>query len=162
LHAGAKLGGILLESAQLSSGHFACIIGIGVNCRSHPQTALYPSTDLSDIGTMLGGPDEVLIRLSNAFVKWLEIWDEARNFAAIRAEWLAHAAGLGRPISVVMPAGKRDGIFKTIDAAGRLLLSTEDQVLKVEAGDVFLHPSHVNVLTSVRDGFGHAVSRGDR
>ncbi len=161
LHAGAKLAGILLESTQLSGGHFGCVIGIGVNCCSHPRTALYPSTDLNEIGTMLGARDEVLIRLSDAFVRWLEVWDAGRNFQAIRAEWLSHAAGLGGRISVATPTGPRDGIFETIDATGRLLLATEDKMLTVEAGDVFLIPSPIGALSSVRSHTLDIISRED-
>ncbi len=46
LYDGAKLAGILLESANLPDGRFACVAGIGVNCGSHPQDTPYKATDL--------------------------------------------------------------------------------------------------------------------
>ena len=36
LYGGAKLAGILLESAVLPDGRLACVAGIGVNCGWHP------------------------------------------------------------------------------------------------------------------------------
>jgi len=162
LHAGAKLAGILLESTQLKSGGLACVIGIGVNCNSHPEPALYPATDLAHIGTLLSQRDEVLIRLSAAFVTWLRVWDEGRHFAAIRDEWLTHAAGLGTPISVAAPDGARDGIFETIDSNGRLVLNAGGKTLTLEAGDVFFAPPPIGVLAGVRSGLGDTMSREER
>jgi BirA family biotin operon repressor/biotin-[acetyl-CoA-carboxylase] ligase len=162
LYAGAKLSGILLESTQLQDGGLACVIGIGVNCCSHPDKMLYPTTDLAEIGTLLSQRDDVLIRLSEAFVTWLRIWDEGRNFSAIRSEWLRHAAGLGRPISVAAPAGECNGIFETIDAHGRIVLNADGKMQTLEAGDVFLVPSSIGALAGVRSTFGESISREDR
>ncbi len=47
---GAKLSGLLLEATTTPEGHFACVIGFGVNCASHPQGLAYPTTDLSALG----------------------------------------------------------------------------------------------------------------
>ena len=41
---GAKLAGLLLESATLADGSLACVIGFGVNCMSHPDGLAYPAT----------------------------------------------------------------------------------------------------------------------
>jgi BirA family biotin operon repressor/biotin-[acetyl-CoA-carboxylase] ligase len=159
LHRGAKLAGILLESTQTRGGRLACVIGIGVNCVSHPSATLYPTTDLAEIGTLLGNREDVMLRLSDMLVKWLIVWDEGRNFAAIRSEWLNHACGLGTRISVKTSAGERSGIFETIDAAGRLLLSDDGNMFTVEAGDVFLAASPRGALTGVRGAFAEANAR---
>jgi BirA family biotin operon repressor/biotin-[acetyl-CoA-carboxylase] ligase len=161
LHSGAKLAGILLESTQLKSGGLACVIGIGVNCSSHPATALYPATHLAEIGTLLSQRDDVLIRLSDAFIKWLRVWDGGRNFAVIRSEWLEHAAGLGAPISVAAPAGPCDGVFETIDSNGRLVIKTDAKTQTLEAGDVFFVPPPIGALAGVRSGIGQTFSRED-
>jgi len=162
LHDRAKLAGILLESTQLKGGGLACVIGIGVNCCSHPDGALYPTTDLTQIGTLLSQRDDVLIRLSDAFVTWLRVWDEGRNFAAIRSGWLSHAAGLGAPISVATPAGPRNGVFETIDSNGRLVIKTDAKTQTLEAGDVFFAPPPIGALAAVRSGFDETFSREDR
>jgi BirA family transcriptional regulator, biotin operon repressor / biotin---[acetyl-CoA-carboxylase] ligase len=161
LHAGAKLAGILLESTQLKGGGLACVIGIGVNCSSHPTPALYPATDLAEIGTLLGRREDILLRLSECFLQWLGIWDEGRDFEAIRAEWLNHAGGLGGRISVTAPSGLCEGIFETIDASGRLILNVDGQMLTVEAGDVFLTPAPMGALAGVQSTAA-PVSHEDR
>ncbi len=162
LHAGAKLAGILLESTQLKGGGLACVVGIGVNCCSHPATALYPATDLAEIGTLLSHRDEVFARLSDEFAHWLQVWQEGRNFAAIRAEWLDHAAGLGSRIAVSATTEPCSGVFETIDAIGRLVLNDGGKILTIEAGDVFLNNSPLGPLAGLRSARAEAVSREDR
>jgi BirA family biotin operon repressor/biotin-[acetyl-CoA-carboxylase] ligase len=60
------------------------------------------------------------------------------GFAAIRAEWLDFAAGLDEAIRIDTPAGRLEGIFRTIDGSGRLVLDGPDGTKYVEAGDVWL------------------------
>ena len=135
---GAKLSGMLLEGANLPQAGFACVIGIGVNCRNHPTTTPYRATDLAEIGTTLAEPREVFDRLAASLARWLAIWDEGRGFAQIRVEWLKRAAGVGREIAAATPTQRLTGVFETIDAQGRLLLATSTGRVAVEAGDVFV------------------------
>ena len=48
---GAKLAGILLESALLPGSGYALAIGIGVNVVAHPDGLPYPATSLSALGS---------------------------------------------------------------------------------------------------------------
>ncbi|GAC1328794.1 MAG: biotin--[acetyl-CoA-carboxylase] ligase [Beijerinckiaceae bacterium] len=138
---GAKLSGILLESTQLAGGRTACVVGFGVNCRSHPSTLPYPATDLAAIGTSLDAPEDVLPRLSDAMAEMLQVWAAGKGFATIRQQWLAGALGLGEAIRVTLGSGSVSGIFETIDARGRLLLRDGAERRTIEAADVFL-PRH--------------------
>jgi BirA family biotin operon repressor/biotin-[acetyl-CoA-carboxylase] ligase len=149
LYSSAKLAGILLESVSLPNGQFACIIGIGVNCRSHPDGLGRAVTDLTEIGSPLASPQEVLRRVSNEFISWLGLWTETNAFDPIRTEWLALAAGLGTMIQVTNPPRKLEGLFRTIDAAGRLILATDHGEVSVEAGDVFLSPGPATGLAAL-------------
>ena len=136
---GAKLAGILLESAQLPGGHLACVIGFGVNCRSHPDGLPYPATDLRAACDTAADPEAVLANLLPEITRQLAIWNGGAGFAAIRAAWLERAAGLGARISVALPRGATQaGIFRGLDDAGRLLLDTDHGRVSVDAGDVFL------------------------
>ena len=137
LHDGAKLAGILIDGARLPDGRFACAIGIGVNCASHPEGLAYPATDLAVVGASCG-PADVLEALSASIVIWLERWGGGHNFAAIRQAWLANAAGVGAPIRVSVGQETLDGVFQSIDERGRLLLATPRGVKTIEAGDVFM------------------------
>jgi BirA family transcriptional regulator, biotin operon repressor / biotin---[acetyl-CoA-carboxylase] ligase len=131
---GAKLGGILLEGIVPAEGHFASIVGIGVNCGSYPRDLAYPATALSKTGAARSTPQDVFIELSAEVTRWLDIF--ASGFAAIRDEWLLLAAGLGAPIKISTPTRHLEGRFQTIDATGRLILENEGGVLAVENGDV--------------------------
>ena len=137
LHEGAKLAGMLLESSSLPEGKFGCVIGIGVNCRSHPEGLAYPATDLLTAGASEHPIDRIVADFIHFFDIQMMKWDFGRGFAAVRSAWLAMAAGLGERIVVVTPRHRLDGIFHDLDATGRLLLDTADGRQIVEAGDVF-------------------------
>ncbi|ACB95995.1 biotin--[acetyl-CoA-carboxylase] ligase [Beijerinckia indica] len=144
LFAEAKLGGILLESTPLPGGGRACVIGIGVNCRSHPDNTPYPATALVKIGDAALaekpiGPEHVFRALSASLARWLEVWAGGKEFGQIRVEWLKYAAHIGRTIQIVRPNGRIEGIFKSIDAQGRLILTGPQGEKVIEAGDVFLN-----------------------
>jgi len=138
LHGGAKLVGILLESTNLPDGHLACVAGFGVNCRLHPGDTPYKATDLTAIAARPVPPEIVFEQLSAAMAHWLDIWAEGAGFEAVRTEWLSLAAGLGTWISVSRPSQTIEGVFRTIDANGRLILEQASGHVAVEAGDVFL------------------------
>ena len=136
---GAKLAGMLLESATLPGGRLGCAIGIGVNCVSHPEGLPYRASDLIEAGDRAPDPRAVLKTLGAAIEHWLEIWSAGADFAAIRVAWLARAAGLGgRAGSDTVTRPSLAGTFSGLDATGRLMLETDAGIEVVDAGDVFL------------------------
>jgi BirA family transcriptional regulator, biotin operon repressor / biotin---[acetyl-CoA-carboxylase] ligase len=137
LYDGAKLSGILLEGASLPDGRFACVAGIGVNCRIHPEDMPYQATNLAAITGHRVEPARVFAELSAAMAYWLDVWAKGAGFASVRAEWLTLAAGLGTRIIVARPSQTVEGVFRTIDATGRLVLEKGSDRLMIEAGDVF-------------------------
>ncbi len=137
LYDGAKLCGILLESAALPPGRLSCAAGIGVNCQAHPKNTPYPATDLMTITGRPVAPETVLAKLSAAMVYWLDIWAAGAGFESIRGEWLSLAAGLGGHIRVILASHTVEGTFHSIDATGRLIIVDAAGVRKIEAGDVF-------------------------
>lgn len=144
LHDGAKLAGILLESAMRPDGRMVCVAGIGVNCARHPDDALYPATNLGAAAGRPIAPEAVFESLAAAVAHWLAVWAEGAGFAAIRAEWLALATGLGARIKVARASETLEGVFRTIDATGRLMLEGASGQIAVEAGDVFLAGRPIN------------------
>jgi BirA family biotin operon repressor/biotin-[acetyl-CoA-carboxylase] ligase len=140
LHGGAKLAGILLESTALPDGRLACTAGIGVNCGLHPGDTPYKATDLTAIAGQPVAPETVFERLSATMAHWLDVWAGGAGFEAVRAEWLSLAAGLGTRISVARPSQIIEGVFRTIDGSGRLILEQGSGQVAIEAGDVFLGP----------------------
>ncbi|MCC7346998.1 MAG: biotin--[acetyl-CoA-carboxylase] ligase [Variibacter sp.] len=120
---GAKVAGILIEGEAASAG-FAVVIGIGLNCASHPAGTSYPATDLAAAG-IAASADAVLDRLSAALAQRLAQWDRGDGFARIRADWTARAARIGEAI-VLRATEEVGGTFQGIDESGRLLLRAAD------------------------------------
>jgi BirA family transcriptional regulator, biotin operon repressor / biotin---[acetyl-CoA-carboxylase] ligase len=133
-----KLAGILIESeaAQPGMASFA-VVGVGVNCRSHPDATPYPATDLRAICGRDIAPEDVLNRLMSALRSWLERW-EGEGMAPVCAAWRARAEGIGEAISVRLPHETIEGRFVDIDPAGMLIVATERGEQRIAAGDVFL------------------------
>lgn len=131
----AKVAGILIESEN--EPRFAAAIGIGVNCASHPSDTPYPATDLAAAGAVVV-PDVLLRALSGAMSRRLTQWQRGAGFAAIRADWLKRAAGLGREICVRLPEREFRGHFHGLDDSGRLLVQQAGGPLQaITAGEVF-------------------------
>lgn len=140
---GAKLAGILLESAVLPDKRLGCVIGFGVNCLSHPRALPYRATDLIEAGDVTADAGMLLAAIAASMETRLAVWDQGRNFATIRDMWLAYAAGLGERIKVAAPGRTLDGTFVGLDQAGRLMVETDAGIATLDAGDVFLSGSAV-------------------
>lgn len=131
-----KISGILLEA----SGP-ALAIGIGVNLLSAPpRDALVegewlPVSLVAATGLRVT-PDTFLDALAPA----MSAWEErllTRGFAAIRDEFLRHAAHLGQPIRARTARQVREGIFRHIDDAGNLVLGMAQGDVVLPAAEVF-------------------------
>lgn len=133
---GGKLAGILLETV---SGGAALMIGVGVNLRHVPDTvegAAFAPVALQRSAGFAVAPEAFLGTLAGAFSRW-ETRLRQDGFAPLRIEWLRHAARLGEDISARIGDDLVRGRFETIDAAGHLVLSTEDGRRVIPAAEVF-------------------------
>lgn len=136
LASGAKLAGILLESAMLEEGRFAVAVGIGVNVVAHPEGLPYPATSLRALGSDCDA-ETLFLALSDAWSQNARLWNEGRGLAAIRQRWLDRAAGLGGEVAVRIDGNVVRGTFETIDEDCRFVIRRSDGVmLTVAAGDV--------------------------
>lgn len=130
---GKKFSGILIEG---DGGQRAVVIGIGVNCVSHPAETDYPATDLSAAGTAVTA-EALFMLLSAKMLGRLAQWNEGEHFSTVRADWLARAAGRGEMIRVRLADQELAGRFEDIDEMGRLVLVLPDGSSKsIAAGDV--------------------------
>jgi BirA family biotin operon repressor/biotin-[acetyl-CoA-carboxylase] ligase len=138
---GGKLAGILLESLMARGGMAGLAIGIGVNLTEAPGAgaledgALRPVSLAGETGTHVSSED-FLAELAPAYAGW-EAQLTAYGFAPLRTAWMARAAKLGETITARLPAEEVTGIFREVDAAGHLVLSTSDGLRRIAAGDVF-------------------------
>jgi BirA family biotin operon repressor/biotin-[acetyl-CoA-carboxylase] ligase len=134
---GGKVAGILIEGEVVRGQPVTAVVGIGVNCASHPRAAAFPAADLAAHGSK-ATPQSLLPRLAAAMVARLVQWDRGDGFAAARRDWLAAAHKVGETIRVSNGGGERTGRFAGLDEAGRLLLDLADGTREeIAAGDVF-------------------------
>jgi BirA family transcriptional regulator, biotin operon repressor / biotin---[acetyl-CoA-carboxylase] ligase len=136
LLAGAKFAGILIEGEGGEEG--AVVVGIGVNCASHPEGTDHPATDLAAAGTRIA-PEMLMTALSAKMLGRLAQWNQGEGFSTIRADWLARAAGLGEDVHVRLADREIAGRFEALDERGGLVLRLGDgNAITVAAGDVFI------------------------
>ena len=134
---GAKINGILLESQSISDGRTAVVVGCGINCQSHPEDTLYPTTSLAEVGIDVS-PNQVFAGVAGEMAAMLRLWDRGGGFTAIREQWIEAAAGIGDSIKVNLADRSLEGIFEDIDTDGCLRVRLADRnVERVSAGDLF-------------------------
>jgi BirA family transcriptional regulator, biotin operon repressor / biotin---[acetyl-CoA-carboxylase] ligase len=152
-----KCAGILIEG-EVTQDHnnqyqnFKVVIGVGVNCVSHPATlppgvdtfllddmVKFPATDLRAHGVDVTA-ERLFTRLSATMCKRIAQWDRGAGLPAIRTDWLSHARGVGEHIAVRNSYDRElVGRFAGLDESGRLLLELSNgETKKIAAGDVFL------------------------
>jgi BirA family biotin operon repressor/biotin-[acetyl-CoA-carboxylase] ligase len=132
-----KVAGILIEGEVTRGEPVTVVIGIGVNCASHPRDASFPATDLRAHGSETT-PQSLIGKLSAAMLTRIAQWDRGDRFSAIRHDWLAAAQAIGETLRVSDRASERTGRFAGLDETGRLLLDLSDGTREeISAGDVF-------------------------
>jgi BirA family biotin operon repressor/biotin-[acetyl-CoA-carboxylase] ligase len=145
LAAGAKLAGILLETETLAKGERVVVVGIGANVTSAPEGLPYPVTSLQALSHSVTA-ESLFEALSRAWARYERMWDDGRGFAAVRLEWLRHAAGLDTPIVVRIGTEIIRGTFETVDQSGHLVVRTEAGSTRlIAAGEV-----HFGLAASAR------------
>ncbi len=134
---GAKLSGILLESALLKDGRKALVIGIGVNVLHSPEGVPYAVTSLRQCG-YTGNAETLLHRLAERFAENFQVWNGGAGIDLIRTNWLTHAARLGEVIRIQSGGELLEGTFTTIDSQGHLVLSLpQGRKEIISAGEIF-------------------------
>lgn len=125
----AKLGGILIEVFDR-----AVAVGVGVNVARAPSG---PGFAAARLPAPVRAPD-LIGPICRCFDAWYERW-RREGFAPVRAAWLAHAAGLDRPVEARLPGTVASGLFRGLDEDGGLILERPDGGRQVvAAGDVLL------------------------
>lgn len=122
LLAGAKAGGMLVESTQLSGDRVA-VIGVGVNVKEAPVVPGRAITALSDHGIVCDA-DDLLCRLSDMMPLWLRTWDQGAGIGRIVEAWQERAGPKGELITIDTGGEVVTGGFAGLDESGALLLAT--------------------------------------
>jgi len=135
---GRKVCGILLESAGVSAAQPEyVIIGIGINLKTFPDETMYETTCLAKESGRDHTLEEVMAILAPNMTHWISIWQQ-KGFTGIRTVWLKKAAGLKKDMTVRLNNQQISGQFVDLDPTGGLILSTEDGMKTITAGDVFI------------------------
>lgn len=132
---GRKMVGIGLEAHAMPAG-LAVVVGIGVNNVAAPEGTPFPATSLTAEGLQLSAED-TFAALSDSWTDVFTLWDNGRNFGAIRKLWLASAYNLGGNVSVQLGERTVEGIFEAIDETGCMIVTTQQGRVSVTAGDVY-------------------------
>jgi BirA family biotin operon repressor/biotin-[acetyl-CoA-carboxylase] ligase len=133
---GKKFAGILIEGEGGGEHGGAVVVGIGVNCVSHPAETDYPATDLAAAGASVSA-EALFAALSAKMLGRLAQWNAGEHFSTIRADWLSRAAGRGEAVRVRLNDQELTGRFDDVDETGRLVLSLPDGSRQtIAAGDV--------------------------
>ncbi|MDQ7248105.1 biotin--[acetyl-CoA-carboxylase] ligase [Dongia sedimenti] len=135
---GRKMTGMSLEAGSGPDGKVDwLVLGIGVNILSHPETGLYPTTDLVASGGPSLSPRALLDRFLDVFGPFYDAW-VAGGFQVIRSDWLAFAAGVGERVVARLEREEVAGRFADLDPDGALIMQLDSgQQRRIAAGDIF-------------------------
>jgi len=135
---GRKLAGVLAESVTGRDGDQVVVLGIGCNVQ---WEGLEVPADLRESATacdLEGAPldrtqlaEAVLERMADRYRQW-----QAGGFAAIREDWLKHAAWLGEEVVAEHQSGRLTGRALTVSETGELILETPTGRAVIAAGDL--------------------------
>ena len=132
LHAGAKLGGILIETRPLAKNGCLAVIGIGINVLMSESQGRALGGRATDLTRVLGEtPDRnrLLASLLRELAPVLSEFD-AQGFKSFRAEWLRRHAFQDRDVRLYYGAAPSLQASKGIE--GRAIGVDEDGALLVE------------------------------
>jgi BirA family biotin operon repressor/biotin-[acetyl-CoA-carboxylase] ligase len=127
---GAKLGGILIDSALAADGALDwVVIGLGVNLRAAPSIEGRTTASLS--GTPIAPPE-----LASDILRHLDRW-MATPFATLRDAWLDRAHPIGTWLDIATGDGRHAGAFAGLADNGGLLLSNRRE--PITTGEIFAY-----------------------
>ena len=134
-----KIAGILTEMASEPERVHWAVIGIGVNVNA-AATDFPP--ELRDVATSVllerGEPAPRALFVAaclTALESWLDRHAE-EGFEPVRLAWRERSATLGREVTVKTDGREIAGRAEDIDAAGALLVRTDEGIQRILSGDV--------------------------
>lgn len=132
-----KLCGILIQTLT-HEDNFFIIIGFGINVKKPSFQTKSKYAYLCDYNKEVT-IDSLFGELIRNFNKIINKWDYGNNFQEFRDYWMKLSSDMGKQITVVDQITNKTGIFENIDEAGNLMLRIENNLIKINTGDVFLN-----------------------
>ncbi len=135
---GGKIGGVLVESTTQGDGSFfVSVAGFGLNIVSAPDLLGRAATSLRSAGVETDR-ETLLPVLANEMEVWLERWDAARGFGAVREAWMKRAGPVGERITFNSGQGPVHGTYQGLNETGGLVAEVEGKRETITFGDVML------------------------
>ncbi|MEQ9465548.1 MAG: bifunctional biotin--[acetyl-CoA-carboxylase] ligase/biotin operon repressor BirA [Haliea sp.] len=141
LHAGAKLGGVLLEMAGDAAGRCQVVIGVGLNVAMPSAAAQGIDQDWTDLATLSGGRppgrNAVVASLLNELLPLAASFAHT-GFAPWREAWMALDAFADTPVVMHSGEQRQAGIARGVDERGALQLETTLGLRPIYGGEISL------------------------
>ena len=141
LHAGCKLGGILIEVHGDGPDATAAVIGIGLNVRLHERVRDEIAQAVTDVASISGQAPQRNRLLAVTLIELAQVLDAfaGHGFAPLRQEWMARHAHQGKPVTLSSADGNRvTGRAAGVAEDGALLLETGRGVERFVSGELSL------------------------
>jgi|MGYP003388835241 BirA family biotin operon repressor/biotin-[acetyl-CoA-carboxylase] ligase len=132
-----KLCGILIQTLT-HNDNFFIIIGFGINIKRSIQSANDSFAYLEDFDDKTSVND-LLEKLIVNFNKIINKWDYGNSFNEYRKYWIESTSDIGKRIILKEKYSNKSGYFENIDIDGNLILRIENDLIKINTGDVFLN-----------------------
>ena len=144
LHAGRKLGGILIEVHSDGPDSTAAVIGIGLNLRLHAGVRDAIAQAVTDVATLCAQAPQRNRLLAATLLELAQVLQQfaGEGFAPLRQEWMARHAHQGRPVTLSSAdGGTVSGRAAGVAEDGALLLETACGVERFVSGELSLRPT---------------------
>jgi BirA family transcriptional regulator, biotin operon repressor / biotin---[acetyl-CoA-carboxylase] ligase len=135
LFGGAKLAGMLCESAATQDGRIEwLVVGLGANLAVAPEVAGRATSCLADVGPP-PAPEAVAARILHAVEAW-RATIAAGGAAALIAAWMRRGPAPGERLTLRAGRGETSGLYRGLDQDGALLLETEGRTRRFATGEL--------------------------
>jgi len=144
LHAGRKLGGILIELHGDGPGSTAAVIGIGLNVRLHAILRDAIAQAVTDVASVSGQVPQRNRLLAATLIELAQVLEQfaEHGFAPLRQEWIARHAHQGKPVTLSSGDGNTVvGTAAGVAEDGALLVETARGVERFVSGELSLRAS---------------------
>jgi len=141
LHAGRKLGGILIELHGDGPGSTAAVIGIGLNVRLHTTLRDAIAQAVTDVASISKQVPQRNRLLGATLIELAHVLEQfaAHGFTPLRQEWMARHAHQGKTVTLSSGDGKTVvGRAAGVAEDGALLLETASGLERFVNGELSL------------------------
>jgi BirA family biotin operon repressor/biotin-[acetyl-CoA-carboxylase] ligase len=144
LHAGRKLGGILIELHGDAAGPSAAVIGIGLNLRLPASLRDAIAQAVTDVASISNAVPQRNRLLAATLIELAQVLEQfaGHGFAPLRQEWTARHAHQGKAVTLSSGDGNKvAGRAAGVAEDGALLVETARGVERFVSGELSLRAS---------------------